>query len=318
MSPNKRSKAVVAIPLIQPLLDELYEFDVTFLPTGRSDEAAFLKAVSEAEGILVSSGVMVDREVIASAPNLQVISTMSVGFDHIDLEAARERGITVTITPVLSDAVADLTMMLMTMLARKIPEAMRAVASGGWSGLALGADIARKRLLIIGFGRIGRAVATRAVAAGMEVTYFDSHEELPDFPGATRVPDLLDGLGKADFVSLHVDLNPRTRGLIGAAELGAMKSTAFLVNTARGGVVEQSALTKALVDGGIAGAALDVLEEEPPGPGEPLLALPNVIVLPHIGSARPRLGRRWPGARWRTSPKFSVTKGPPSPSTNSD
>src|ERR1700722_12603203 len=102
MSPEKRRKAVVAIPLIQPLLDELSEFDVTFLPTGRSDEAAFSAAVSGAEGILVSSGVLVDREVIASAPDLRVISTMSVGFDHIDRTAARERGITVTITPVLS------------------------------------------------------------------------------------------------------------------------------------------------------------------------------------------------------------------------
>jgi phosphoglycerate dehydrogenase-like enzyme len=285
MSPEKRCKAVVAIPLVQSLLEELSEFDITFLPTGRSDDSAFLAAVSESEGVLVSSGVTVDGEVIASAPHLRVISTMSVGFDHIDVRAAREREITVTITPVLSDAVADLTMMLMTMLARRIPEAMRAVASGGWAGLALGGDIAHKRLLIVGFGRIGRAVATRALAAGMEVTYYDAHNELPDFPGVTREPDLLDGLGKADFVSLHVDLNPRTRGFIGAAELEAMKPTAFLVNTARGGVVDQPGLTKALVQGRIAGAALDVLEEEPPGPDEPLLALPNVIVLPHIGSA---------------------------------
>jgi glyoxylate reductase len=285
MTSDKPCKAVVAIPLAPALLEELSEFDITFLPYGRSDAAAFSTATSGAEGILVSSGVMVDREVIASAPQLRVISTMSVGFDHIDLAAASARGITVTITPVLSEAVADLTMALMTMLARRLPQAMRAVASGGWAGLPLGEDIARKRLLIVGFGRIGRAVATRALAAGMEITYFDSHDGLPDFPHVNREPDLLDGLGKADFVSLHVDLNPRTRGLISTAELEAMKPSAFLVNTARGGVVDQSALTKALSDGRIAGAALDVLEEEPPRPDDPLLALPNVIVVPHIGSA---------------------------------
>jgi glyoxylate reductase len=284
MTPDKPCRAVVAIPLVPALLEELSEFEITFLPAGRADAAAFSTAMSGAEGILVSSGVTVDLEVIASAPHLRVISTMSVGFDHIDLGAARERGITVTITPVLSEAVADLTMALMTMLARRIPEAMRAVARG-WAGLPLGQDIARKRLLIVGFGRIGQAVATRALAAGMEVAYFDSHDGLPDFPNVTREPDLLDGLDRADFVSLHVDLNPGTRGLVGVAELEAMKPSAFLVNTARGGVVDQPALTKALSDGRIAGAALDVLEEEPPRPDDPLLALPNVIVVPHIGSA---------------------------------
>jgi glyoxylate reductase len=209
---------------------------------------------------------------------------MSVGIDHIDLEAARERGITVTITPVLSDAVADLTLALMTMLSRRIPDAMRAVADGGWK-VPLGGDLSAKTLLLVGFGRIGQAVATRAVAAGMLVRYVDARMGLPAVAGVTRAGDLDDELRDADFVSLHVDLNAGTRNLMGRERFTSMKRTAFFVNTSRGGVVDQSALTWALTEGEIAGAGLDVLQDEPPHPDEALLKAPNVIIVPHIGSA---------------------------------
>ena len=132
MTSGTGRKAVVAIPLAQPLLDQLAELDLNHIPAGRSDDGVFRAALADAEGLLVSSHVEVDRDVIASAPKLRVISTMSVGFDHIDVAAARERGIVVTITPVLNDAVADLTMALMTMLARRLPDAMRSVATDRW------------------------------------------------------------------------------------------------------------------------------------------------------------------------------------------
>ncbi len=279
-----RPRAVIAVPLAPSLLDQLSDFDLSVLPAGRSDDA-FETAMVDAEGLLVSSHVPVDRAVMTAAPRLRVISTMSVGVDHIDLEAARARRITVTITPVLSDTVADLVMALMTMLSRRIPERMRAVAEGEWSDRPLGGDLAGKVLLIVGLGRIGQAVAARATAAKMLVRYVDSRVDMPGAAGAERVGGLAEGLREADFVSVHVDLNAATRHLMGAEELALMKRTAFLVNASRGGVVDQTALVRALADGEIAGAGLDVLEDEPPHPDEPLLRAPNVIIVPHIGSA---------------------------------
>ena len=284
---NERCKIVVALPLAPHLLEQLSEHDVTFLPAGRADEVAFASAISGADGLIVSSHVKVDSDVIASAPGLRVISTMSVGFDHIDLAAARERGITVTTAPVLRDAVADLTMALMIMLARRIPEGLRSVAENRWAeGTAmLGSDIARKVLLIVGFGRIGQAVAARALAAGMYVRYVDMRDDIPEVEGCTRAASLTEGLRAADFVTLHIDLNPGTRNLMDAEAFGFMKPTAFFVNTSRGGVVDQPALVAALDSGEIAGAGLDVLAHEPPDASDPILSAPNVIVVPHIGSA---------------------------------
>jgi phosphoglycerate dehydrogenase-like enzyme len=285
MAEGQRPRAVIAIPLTDAMLAQLDSLDLTVLPAGRPGQDAFDAALADAEGLLVSSNVPVDRATMAAAPRLRVISTMSVGLDHVDLEAARERGIAVTITPVLSDAVADLVMALVTMLSRRIPEGMRAVEGGGWKGGQLGSDLAGKVLLLVGFGRIGQAVARRALAANMRVRFVDPRDELPELDGAERVDQLLDGLREADVVSLHVDLNKGTRNLIGATELGAMKRTAILINTARGGVVDQDALAEALTGGAIAGAGLDVLRDEPPPADDPILRAPNVIVLPHIGSA---------------------------------
>ena len=287
MSNTQRRKVVVAIPLAQPLLDQLSVHDVTYLPTARWDKAALAAAVAEAEGLLVSSHIKVNREVIAAASKLQVISTMSVGSDHIDVDAARERGISVTITPVLTDAVADLTMALITMLARRIPEGMRSVSENRWvEGTAmLGSDLAGKVLLLVGFGRIGQAVAKRALASGMDVRYVDPRDDLPAVSGVSRVARLAEGLAAADFVSLHIDLNPGTRKLMGRPEFASMKRTAFFVNTSRGGVVDQPALAAALTNGQIDGAALDVLANEPPDPNDAVLTAPNVIIVPHIGSA---------------------------------
>lgn len=284
MAKAARPKVVVALALTQPLLDQLADYDLCVLAPDGFREADFKAALADAEGVLVSSNVAVDRHIVASAPRLRVISTMSVGLDHIDLQAAEEREIAVTNTPVLSDAVADLTLVLMTMLSRRIPEAMRAVARGEWN-VPLGGDLAGKVLLLVGFGRIGQAVAGRALAAGMRVTYVDTRAGLPAIAGVDRAGALADALPGADFVSLHVDLNAQTRHLMSRTEFTLMKPSAFIVNTSRGGVVDQDALTWALTEQVIAGAGLDVLAVEPPGPDDPLLQLSNVIIVPHIGSA---------------------------------
>jgi glyoxylate reductase len=249
------------------------------------DRAGFEQAVTVADGLLVNSRTVLDGELLRRASNLRAVSTVSVGLDHIDLDVARERGIAVTTTPVLNDAVADLVLALMVMLARRLPEAARAVISGGWSEERLGSDMGGKVLLLVGFGRIGQEVARRSLAFKMRVVYWDRRDGLPRIEGVERELDLDLALRGADFVSLHVDLNASTLHLIGSKELALMKPSAFLVNAARGGVVDQEALRRALAEGRIAGAALDVLEQEPPLPTEPLLTEPRAIVLPHIGSA---------------------------------
>ncbi len=279
-----RPKVVVALTLTPLLLDKLADCDLTMATRDGSDRERFRTVLADADGVLVNSNVPVDGDDMAAAPGLRVISTMSVGLDHIDLEAAAERSIVITNTPVLSDAVADLTLALMTMLSRRLPQAIRVVADGGWS-VPLASDLAGKVLLLVGFGRIGRAVATRALAAGMRVRYVDIVEARPAIPGVDRAGPLAAALPDADFVSLHVDLNAHTRGLMGKKEFSSMKPTAFFLNTSRGAVVDQAALTEAVANGEIAGAGLDVLENEPPRPGDPLLTDPNVIIVTHIGSA---------------------------------
>lgn len=255
---------------------------VDFEHAGRRDLS---DALGDAHGLLIDSHVTADSALLELAPHLRVLSTISVGLDHIDLAAASQRAITVTHTPVLTDAVADLTLALILMTTRRLGEAVEIVANGGWDDALLGTDLRSKTLLIVGFGRIGQEVARRALAFKMHVCAYDARAEVPELAGVERLPSLAHGLGGADIVSVHVDLNPTTRHLIDEAALAAMKPTAFLINTSRGGVVDQTALTRALIEHRLAGAGLDVLESEPPGTGEALLAMPNVVVLPHIGSA---------------------------------
>jgi len=230
-----------------------------------------------ADGLLSLLTDPVDADVIASAPRLRVISNYAVGVDNVDLAAARERGIRVGNTPdVLTDATADLAFALLLAVARRLPDGANAVRAGEWltwePDWLLGHDVHRATLGIVGMGRIGRAVARRAEGFEMEVL---SAHTLP----------LHELLARADFVSLHVPLTPQTRHLIDADALRRMKPTAYLVNTARGGIVDQDALARALHEGWIAGAALDVTDPEPVPADHPLLEAPNLIVLPHLGSA---------------------------------
>ncbi len=252
-------------------------------PSSSHDIARDLAA---SQGLLCANQMQITRELIAGAPRLRVISNVGVGFDHVDVDAATERGIAVCNTPgVLSDAVADYTMLMILELARGLVNYTSIVRDRRWSkGEAppLGFDLAGKVLGIVGYGRIGRAVADRARVFGMRILTYDVK---PDETDAERCVGLEVLLGEADIVSLHVDLSASTKRLIGERELRLMKPTAYLVNTARGGVVDQTALVAALRGGVIAGAALDVLEREPPAVDDPILALPNALILPHAASA---------------------------------
>lgn len=250
-----------------------------------------LEKVRDAEGILSLLTDRIDAEVIGAAPKLKVISNMAVGYDNVDVPAATARGIYVGNTPeVLTDTTADLAFALMLVVARRIVEAVDYVRRGMWKtwlpSLFLGRDVHHATLGIVGMGRIGRQVAQRARGFEMKVLYYSRSRkpEVEQDLGAKFVP-LEELLRESDFVSLHVPLTQETRHLIGARELGLMKPTAVLVNTARGAVVDQVALYRALLAGRPGGAGLDVTDPEPIAPDDPLLTLPNVVVLPHIGSA---------------------------------
>lgn len=246
-----------------------------------------LRQAKEAHALWTMLSDKIDREVFENAPNLKIVSNLAVGFNNIDLQAANEHKVMVTNTPeVLTESTADLTFALLLATARRIVEAEKTVRSGEWKswtpmGMA-GQNVGGATLGIIGMGRIGEAVARRAQGFGMEVLYHNrTRRSFED----VKYAELDELLGKADFVVLLTPLTEETKGMIGARELGLMKETACLINVARGGIVDESALYEALNSNGIWGAGLDVFEQEPVPLDHPLLTLPNVTVLPHIGSA---------------------------------
>ena len=229
----------------------------------------------------------IDDAVLARAPRLRVIANCAVGYDNVDLAAATRRGIAVTNTPdVLTDATAELTIALMLAAARRLPEAEKLVRSGQWIGWRLdqllGVPIRGRVLGIVGLGRIGLAVAERAVGLGMRIIYSGPDDVATPF--AARRVEVDELFATADVVSLHCPLTAETRHLVNAARLARMKPTAVLVNTARGGCVDDGALADALAAGTIFAAALDVFEGEPQIDAR-LLAAPRLVLAPHIGSA---------------------------------
>jgi glyoxylate reductase len=231
-----------------------------------------------AEGLLVLLTDRVDDRLLARCPRLRAVANYAVGYDNVDLEALRARGIPLGNTPdVLTEATADLTFALLLAAARKLLPAVQSVLDGDWlpwePARYLGAELHRATLGIIGYGRIGQAVARRARGFDMKVLHANRHEPLGPL------------LAESDFVSIHCPLTPDTYHLIDSARLSQMRPSAILVNTARGPIVDQVALRSALADGVIAGAALDVTDPEPLPPDDPLLSAPNLVVLPHIGSA---------------------------------
>ena len=255
------------------------------LPPTREE---LLEKVRGVDGLLCLLTEKVDAELMdAIGSQLKVISSMSVGVDHIDIEEATKRGIPVGHTPgVLTDATADHAFALMLAAARRIPEAERYLRSGKWvtwsPSLLLGADLVGATLGIVGFGRIGQAVAKRSQGFDMNVIYY-SPTAKPAY-GAEPV-DLDTLLRESDFVSINVPLKEDTKHLVNADFLSRMKPNAILVNTARGGVLDQTALYNALKSNQIFAAALDVTDPEPLPMDSPLLELENCIIVPHLGSA---------------------------------
>lgn len=260
------------------------------LPPPRDE---LLRRVAGCDGILTLLTDRVDDELLdAAGPGLRVVSNYAVGYDNIDVPACARRGIAVGNTPgVLTETTADLAWALLMAAARRLPEGDRYVRAGKWLTwgplLLLGPDVNGATIGIVGFGRIGQAMARRAQGFGMTVLYHDV-TPLPDAVtaplGATYVPlDQL--LARSDFVSLHVNLTDETRHLINAATLATMKPTAVLINTSRGPVVEGAALATALRDGTIWAAGLDVTDPEPIPMDDPLVGLDNCLIVPHIASA---------------------------------
>ena len=234
----------------------------------------------DAEGLLSLLTDPVGAELIAGCPRLRVISNYAVGVDNVDLPAATARSIPVGNTPgVLTDSTADLTIALMLGISRRIVEGDALVRAGAWvtwePGLLLGYDLHGATVGVIGFGRIGQAVARRLEGFGCEVLHTSRS-------GGIELGELLE---RSDFVTVHTPLTEETRGLIGTEALRRMKPTAYLVNTARGPIVDSDALRTALEQDEIAGAALDVTDPEPLPADHPLLGAPNLVVIPHLGSA---------------------------------
>lgn len=244
----------------------------------------------EADAAICTLTDRVDASILAETTRLKILANYAVGYNNIDLAAATARGIVVTNTPdVLTDSTADLTWALLLAVARRVAEGDAYVRSGDWSGWAptqmLGTDVAGKTLGIVGMGRIGQAVAQRATGFNMRIRYTSRTatvlEQLPSQWESRALPELL---RESDFVSLHVPLNNATHHLIGAPQFALMKPTAFLINTARGPVIDETALVDALLQRRLAGAGLDVFEQEPAFHPS-LRELRQVVLLPHLGSA---------------------------------
>jgi glyoxylate reductase len=272
-----------------PALERLEaEHEVDTWPEDLAPEPEELRQhTSQADGLLSMVADRVDEALLDAAPNLRAIANYAVGTDNIDLEAAAARGISVGNTPdVLTDATADLAFALILALARGIVSGAATVRAGEWRTWEpagdLGTDLAGATLGIVGRGRIGDAVARRAAGFGMDVVHSSRSSGLP-------LDELLE---RADVVSLHTPLTADTRHLIDEQALARMKPTVLLVNTARGGIVDQDALREALIEGRIGGAALDVTDPEPLPGDHPLLDAPNLLVVPHLGSATRRTRAR--------------------------
>jgi lactate dehydrogenase-like 2-hydroxyacid dehydrogenase len=290
-----RRRVIVTRRMPQAVEDRLRgaDLDLTLSPEDRPfDRAELVGALQEADGVLLAVNDIVDAEVLDAGGRRRaaILANFGVGVNHIDLEAARARGVVVTNTPgVLTDATADLAMALILAATRRMSQTEAVLRAGGWHGFAptgwLGMGLQGKTLGIIGMGRIGQATARRAVLGfGMRAIHFNRSPVGPfDFDSEPR-ESIEAVMEEADVISLHTPGGGANSGLISAERIARMKPTAFLVNTARGDVVDEPALVAALAEGRIAGAGLDVFTDEPSVP-QALLGLSNVTLLPHIGSA---------------------------------
>jgi glyoxylate reductase len=250
-----------------------------------------LAEAADADALLTLLTDRIDATILAAAPRLRVVSNMAVGYDNIDVDEATRRGILVTNTPgILTETTADFAFALLLAAARRVVEADRYTREGRWKTwgpqILLGQDVHDATLGVIGLGGVGLEVAKRGRGFGMRVLYCDESRRLKEERRyGLAYAELEQLLAESDFVSLHVPLTPETHHLVGERELSLMKPTAVLVNTARGAVVDQRALWRALKENHIAAAAIDVSEQEPIAADDPLLGLENVIITPHIASA---------------------------------
>jgi len=276
-------------------------------------------AMGEAAALIPILGVRVDEALLARAPRLRVVACATVGYEHVDVDACRARGIRVTNTPdVLTEATADLTWALILATVRRLPQAERSLRAGEFHGWAfwdyLGGDLLGRTLGILGMGRIGRAVARRGRAFGMDIRYHSRTRLPPAEESAIGAvwAERDELLGVSDVLSLHAPLTESTRHVVDAGALARMKPEAVLINTARGPLVDEGALVAALEAGRLAGAGLDVYEHEPElHPG--LLALGNVVLLPHIGSATRETRTRMAMLAARNAHAVLSGREPPNP-----
>lgn len=280
------------LPHVEQRMDEL--FHVSLNPSDVAmNRQQLIAAMRNCDVLVPTLTDRIDAEMIAAAGDrLRLIANYGAGTDHIDLAAARARKIIVTNTPgVLTDDTADMTMALILLVPRRFAEGARTIQAGKWQGWApstmLGHRIGGKQLGIVGMGRIGQAVAHRARAFGLSVIYHNRHrlpEALENMLGARYEPDLDALVRDADILSLHCPATAETKNLIDARRIAMMKPESYLVNTARGDLVDENAMIEALESGALGGAGLDVFSNEP-AVNPRLLALPNVVLLPHLGSA---------------------------------
>ena len=267
----------------KPLLDAGFEL-VDSPPDAPFGEDAIIGLLEGCDAVIADSDAYTER-VFAACPQLRLVSRWGVGVDSIDREAATRHEVMVTNTPgIIRDAVADLALMFILALARRLREGDAMMRAGGW-GKLVGANVGGATIGIIGMGDIGTCTARRAYGFGMRILAFDPQprRHLVDDLGVEFV-DLPTLLRESDFVTLHCNATEQNRNLIGSAELQLMKPTAFLINCARGSLVDEGALVEALQDGSIAGAGLDVYAQEPPDPGSPLFAMENCLFMPHTAT----------------------------------
>jgi glyoxylate reductase len=288
------SSVFVSLPLPSPGIDMLRErFEVTMMEAEGMQPETLKRHIAETDpvGIIGMVNVPITDEIMGAAPHLRVVANYAVGFNNVDVPAATRRGVLVTNTPgVLTEATADLAFALLLSIARRVVESDRFLRQGefkGWKAdLLLGSDVYGRTLGIIGFGRIGQAMARRGLGFNMSILYSDARRASPEVESELRaqyVP-LDELLRKADYVTIHADLNDQTRHLIGERELKLMGPEHYLINAARGPIVDEKALVRALKEGWIKGAGLDVFEKEPKTePG--LTDCWNAVLLPHLGSA---------------------------------
>ena len=271
-------------------LDLLWEHQrLTVHAPGKMERTETLEEVGPAHALIVRSGTTVDEELLDCAKKLRVVVRAGVGVDNIDLESCAERGIVVMNTPEANTiSTAEQALALMLALARNIPKADASMREGKWDRKKFtGTQLHGKTLGLIGFGRVGRALAERAQALGMNELAYDPFvpERLARHLGLSIVPRLSDLMGEADIISLHAQVTPDTLGMINAETIAQMKDGVLIINTARGKLINNQDLAEALKSGKVAGAALDVYDVEPPSADNPLLGLPNVVYTPHLGAS---------------------------------